>query len=260
MKTKYLNIRKNILVLLLIILGVNSMLAQTNKGYEIMKKNDELKEPDDAFFEGNLVIKNKRGNIKKRKMKIFSKKQPAGFDSFFEILEPADVEGMKFLTIAKKGEDEQRIYLPAFGKSRKISGSGKDGKFLGSDIYFYDLEDHNLEDFTYQFIDEKKWEGKDYFIVEAYPIDKKAPYSKIVNWVCKEDYFIYKCEMFDKKQKRHLKTSIINQTQIIQGIILSVEMITQNHIDNSSTIYYQSNFKINVGMDKSIFTIQNLEN
>lgn len=260
MKKKQLNIQKILLVFSVIILGINSVSAQRDMGYEIMKKNDELKEADDAYFEGDLSIKNKRGNIKKRKMKIFSKKQPAGYDSFFEILEPADVSGMKFLTIAQKGEDDQRIYLPAFGKSRKISGSGKDGKFLGSDIYFYDLEDHDLEDFTYKHIGDEKWEGKDYFLVEAYPVDKKAPYSKIINWISKEDYFIYKCEMFDKKQQRHSKTSIVTKTQIIQGIILEIEMITVNHIDNSTTTYYQHSFKINAGMDSSIFTIQNLEN
>ena len=248
----------NVLLVVLIIAG--NVSAQNGKGYEIMKKNDELKEPKDVSFDGFLEITNKRGNIKKRSMKVLSKKQPAGYNSFFEILEPADVSGMKFLTIAQKGDDDQRMYLPAYGKSRKISGSGKDGKFLGSDIFFYDLEDLDLEDFTYKFMKEETWEGNDYYVVESYPIDKKAPYSKVINWVRKSDYYIYKAEMYDKKQQILLKTAIVKETMIIEGIIEAINTQTINHKDKSSTTYLITDIKINTGVDDKVFTIQNLEN
>ena len=236
-----------------------SLNAQPNKGYEIMKKYDELKEPKDSYSEGTLVLKNKKGNVKKREMIVYSKKQAAGYDSFFEISKPADVAGMKFLTIAQKGDDEQRMYLPAFGKSRKISGSGKDGKFLGSDLYFYDLEDHDLDDYTYKYIKDEEWDGKSCFVVESYPVDKDAPYSKIINWVCKDDYYVYKVEMYDKKQNRLIKTSVINKTEIIEGIILPLEMEIKHHLDNHNTMYYQGAYKIDVGIGDEVFTVQNLE-
>ena len=242
------------------LLLLSNVYAQNNKGYDIMKKNDELKEPKDMISSGFLEITNKRGNIKTRSMKVFSKKQPAGYDSFFEILQPADVSGMKFLTIAQKGDDDQRMYLPAYGKSRKISGSGKDGKFLGSDIFFYDLEDLDLEDFTYKYIKEETWEGNDYYVVESYPIDPKAPYSKIVNWVSKSDYFIYKADMYDKKQQILLKTSIVQETMIIDGVIEATKSNTVNHKDKSNTTYLISDIKLNVGLEDKIFTMQNLEN
>lgn len=246
--------------LVVIILLSTGLHAQTNKGYDIMKINDELKEPKDMTSNGFIEITNKRGSVKTRSMKVFSKKQPAGYDSFFEILKPADVSGMKFLTIAQKGDDDQRMYLPAYGKSRKISGSGKDGKFLGSDIFFYDLEDLDLEDFTYKYIKDETWEGNDYFVVESYPIDPKAPYSKIVNWVRKSDYFIYKADMYDKKQQILLKTSIVKETIIIDGCIEATNSYTVNHKDRSNTTYLISDIKIDTGLDSKIFTMQNLEN
>ncbi len=244
---------------LITVITVGNLYAQPNKGYEIMKKYDELKEPKDSYSEGRLVLENKKGNVKKREMLVYSKKQAAGYDSFFEITKPADVAGMRFLTIAQKGDDDQRMYLPAFGKSRKISGSGKDGKFLGSDLYFYDLEDHDLEDFTYKYIKEDEWDGKAYYVVESYPVDKDAPYSKLTNWVRKDDYYVYKIEMYDKKQGRLIKTSFINEIEIIDGIITPLEMEIINHLDNHKTMYYQGAYKINVGIDDDVFTVQNLE-
>jgi hypothetical protein len=256
--------KKTILSLLLsvtvLIAGATTSSAQSQKGYEIMKKNDQLKEPSDAYSEGTLILTDKKGNQKQRKMKMYTRKRDEGYDSFFEILSPADVAGMKFLTLARKGDDEQRMYLPAMGKSRKIASSGKDGKFLGSDIYFYDLEDHDLDDYTYKYIKNETWNDKEYFIVEAYPRNEDAPYSKLVNWVRTDNYHAYKMELYDKKQNRLLKTMTITETSILQDIIIDTRMEVTNHLENSKTIYSQVNNKVNIGLSEDIFTVRNLEN
>ncbi len=253
------NIMRSITVILVMMASFSILNAQ-DKGYEIMKKNDELKEAKDATSDITLVLVNKNGNKKQRKMKLYSKKRKEGYDSFFEILSPADVEGMRFLTLARKGDDEQRMYLPALGKSRKISGSSKDGKFLGSDLYFYDLEDHDFDDFTYKFIKEEVWEGHEYYVVESYPKDKKAPYSKAVDWVRKDDYFVYKEEMYGKKQGRHIKTLLVKEVAVIDGIIEAVKMVIINHNDNHKTFFVEQNVEMNIGLDNNIFTVKNLEN
>ncbi|MGD2033443.1 MAG: outer membrane lipoprotein-sorting protein [Bacteroidales bacterium] len=259
MKTKKI-ILTFLLAIPTFILSATITYAQSRKGYEIMKKNDQLKEPSDAYSEGTLILTDKRGNQKQRKMKMYTRKRDEGYDSFFEILSPADVAGMKFLTLARKGDDEQRMYLPAMGKSRKIASSGKDGKFLGSDIYFYDLEDHDLDDFTYKYLKNETWNGKEYYVVEAYPGNEDAPYSKLVNWVRVDNYYVYKMEMYDKKQNRLLKTMKITETSIMQGIILTIRMEVINHLENSKTLYSQTKNKINIGLSEDIFTVRNLEN
>lgn len=253
------NIARCIMALLTMMAGF-SMLNAQDKGYEIMKKNDELKEAKDVTSDITLVLVNKNGNKKQRKMKLYSKKRKEGYDSFFEILSPADVEGMRFLTLARKGDDEQRMFLPALGKSRKISGSSKDGKFLGSDLYFYDLEDHDFDDFTYKFIKEEVWEGHEYYVVELYPKDKKAPYSKVVDWVRKDNYFVYKEEMYDKSQDRHIKTLLAKEVIEIDGIMIAAKMKIINHKDKHQTFYVEQNHKVNAGMIDNIFTVKNLEN
>ena len=250
---------KVIKTVILFLISVTCFFAQ-NRGYEIMKKNDELKEANDAKADVTLVLVKKDGKKKFRKMTMFSKKRKEGFDSFFEIKSPSDVEGMRFLTLARKGDDEQRMFLPALGKARRISGSSKDGKFLGSDLYFYDLEDHDLEDYDYKFIKEDKMEGVEYFVVESRPKDKKAPYSKILSWVRKDNYFVYKDEMYEKKQGRLLKTNVIKETKEIQGIIEPIKMIVTNHQEKQSTYYLVENINVNTGLKEEIFKVKNLEN
>lgn len=259
MKTQ--NILSVIVMIILtsVLLDFNPLAAQ-NKGYEIMKKNDQLKEPKDTYSKSRLILINKNNNKKQRKFEMYSQKTEEGFDSFYKILSPADIEGMKFLTIAHKGEDEQRMYLPGLGRTRKISSSGKDGKFLGSDIYFYDLEDHDLDEFTYQYLKEATWKGHEYYLVEAYPKNEDAPYSKIINWVRKDNYYVYKMDMYDKKQERLLKSMLITETRIKQGIISRLKMKVLNHQEKHQTLYLHENYKVNIGLDPDIFSVQNLEN
>jgi hypothetical protein len=257
---KYINFKQMLCIVLFPLVTLNIFgQSDKEKGLQIMTLNDELKEPSDAYSESKLLLINRNGNKKYREMKMFTRKRGEEFDTFFEVLSPADVAGMKFLTIGQKGDDEQRMYIPALGRTRRISGSGKDGKFLGSDIFFYDLEDHSLEDFTYKFLRDEKWNGQDYFVVEAMPKSKDAPYSRTLNWVRKDNYFVDKMEMYDRKQGRLWKTMIINETTKLEGIILTVEMAVTNHQDNHETLYTQNNYKVNVGLDKDIFSVRNLE-
>jgi len=248
-------------IFILILLGSLlsfSVQKQLPKAYEIMKKNDQLAQPKDNHAKIQLILKDKKGDTILRSMESYTLKTDFGYNSFIEVISPADIAGMRLLSIAKKGEDDQRLYLPAFGKSRKIASSGKTGKFLGSDIYFYDLEDHDIDEFTYNFIGEKEWNNQKYFVIESVPKDKKAPYSKTIHWVSTKDFFIYKSEMYDKKGHL-LKTLIVNKTKIEKGIILPVSMTITNIQSKHSTEYHLLSTDINSGISTEIFTLKNLE-
>lgn len=249
-------------IFILLLLGsfsITGLHAQDTKAYEIMKKNDELPKPKDNQASIELVLKDKKGNTIQRTMESFTLKTDFGYNSLIEVKSPADIAGMRLLSIAQTGEDDQRLYLPSFGKSRKISSSGKTGNFLGSDIYFYDLEDHDLDEFTYRFDGEKEWNGKNYFLIQSTPNDKNTPYSKTIHWVNASDFFIYKSEMYDRKN-RLLKTLVINKTKIDKGIILPVDMTIINVQQNHSTEYRLIRNQINTGISPDIFTVKYLEN
>ena len=237
---------------------VLSLQAQNFSADEIMKKNDLLLKPKDAYSEITLTLTDKNNNKIRRKLISYTMKTGLGYNSYFEVTAPADIAGMKLLSIAQKGEDEQRMYLPAFGKIRKISSAGKTGKFLGSDIYFYDLEDHDFNDFTYQTVVTENWNEKKYFVIASIPKDKKAPYSKIINYVNADDYFIYKSEMCDRRGQL-LKTLVVNDTKIIKNIIVPTEISYKNVKTKHSTYYRVDVIKINSGISTAIFTIKSLE-
>ncbi|HOV14620.1 MAG TPA: outer membrane lipoprotein-sorting protein [Spirochaetota bacterium] len=249
--------KKIVLFALTMILTLS--LFADEKGDEVAKKNKGLKKSTDSYSEADMVLIDKKGDQKKRKIIMYSKEGKEGRNSFTEFLEPADVKGTKFLTIARKGDDEQRLWLPALKKTRLISSTSKDGKFMGSDLSYYDMEDRDFEDFNYKFIKDDKFQNKECFVLETTPKDKNAPYSRSIMWIAKDDYFIYKVEAYDKKDDKLLKTIVFVEVKNYDGILVPTKMVVDNAKEGTKTLLAMNNVKINSGIKDEIFSVQNLE-
>lgn len=249
---------KRIAFLFLTMIFTLSLFAD-GKGEEIARKNKDLKKSNDSYSEADMVLIDKKGDQKKRKLIMFSKEGKEGRNSFTEFSEPADVKGTKFLTIARKGDDEQRLYLPALKKTRLISSSSKDGKFMGSDLTYYDMEDRDFDDFTYKYIKDEKLGDRDCFVIETTPKDKTSPYSRSIMWISKSDYFTYKLEAYDKKDDKLLKTIVFVEVKTIDGVIIPTKTVVENNKEGTKTLLAIGNIKINSGIKDEVFSVQNLE-
>jgi outer membrane lipoprotein-sorting protein len=234
------------------------------KGEEIAKKNFDLKKSDDMTGNTKMILIDKDGNKQVRIIKMFTKKGAYGTNSFAEFIEPADVKGTKFLTIVEKnGENVQRLYLPALKKVRRIASDNKDGKFMGSDLYYFDMEDHKFEDFTYEFVSEnetlnvKDYAGMKFYIIKAYPVDKNAPYAYIKKWISMDNYLAYQSIPHDKKGNPE-KIVIIFNVENIQGVLVPKKTLVINQKEKHQTLMTIEDIKINTGLKDNIFEVQNL--
>ncbi len=249
--------KKNILIMSLMLFSFFVIADQ--KGEETAKKCFDLKSPKDSYSIATMLIINKNQTKKIRKMEIITKDGAEGTNTFMKFIEPADVKDTKFLTIAhKKSDDEQRLYLPALGKVRRISSSTKEEKFMGSDLYYYDLEDHEYEDFTYKYIKDEQYSNMDCIVIEMAPIDTNSPYSKETAWISKTDNFMYKIECYDKKSGVKIKTIIFADIKNMNGILIAGIIDVDNHKDESKTVLKRENIKINSGIKDDVFSLQNL--
>ena len=187
--------------LLIIAFGliINSGQAQEKlTADQIMKKVDTRTIPKDFTAEMKMNLIDSKGQIRARSLKtdrIGDDKQIMWF------LQPADVKGSSFLRISYEDRDDDMwLYLPAFGKVRRIASHAKKGNFMGTDFTFEDLGDRKLKDYTYKLIKEESIDNKPCWVIESTP--KKGvntDYSKILSWVWKDDYFPLKEEFYDEK-------------------------------------------------------------
>ena len=251
-------------VLLAFLLNLHLMNAQT--AYEIMEKAFSRNQADTSIMTVQMVLREASGAQNPRKIMMAGRKTAQGNDSYVEFLSPADVAGVKFLTIGNKsGADDQRLWLPAAGKIRKIASADKNTKFMGSDFLYYDMEEKSVSDGKYELLKEesipftKDTVKKDYlcFVVSAVSADTDCPYSKTIVWVGKEDFFIYKSEMYNKKGALE-KTLYILESRTVKNIIVPVRTIAAS-VNGHKTLLASENIEINNPVDTALFTVQNLQ-
>lgn len=249
---------KKILMMILLITYVTICFAD-EKALEIARKNHQLKKPQTSSMSGKMVLINKQGKSRVREMQMYNRETGEGTDSFIKFLSPADVADVKFLTIGyDNADDQQRLYLPALGKARRISSSKKGGSFLGSDFNYFDMEEHSLSDFSYQYLGEGKFKDKNCFILKNIPKDKDTPYSSLKTWISKDNYYTYKIECYDK-QGRLEKTIFMEEVKEIKDCLIAVKMLAQDHLSGTKTLLLFNDVKININIDEKVFSIQNLE-
>lgn len=237
------------------------------KGDEIAKRYFDLKKADDTKAPASVMtLIDKNGTKKVRKLDVFYQDKGNGKNAYMVFSEPADVNGTKFLTIGHRGADsDQRLYLPALKKTRKISTSGKDGEFVNSDLWFYDLEERYFEDNTYTFLSanetlpDKAFAGMTFNKIEMKSVKSDCPYAKSVAWVNAQNDCIYRIDCFDKKDGSLLKTILTVRVDTIKGILVPTQMIVTNHRKGSKTLMQLNNVEVNVGLKDDVFSVKNLE-
>jgi hypothetical protein len=253
---------KNVMIrsLSVALLLSTSSVFSDDKGDAVVKKYFELKEPQTTSSTAEMVITDKTGTKKSRVLQMYEKKSGTDTRTFFEFVSPADVKGTRLLNIKKQdGSSEQRIYLPALKKTRLIASSGKGGKFVGSDFFYYDLETREFDDATYTFLKDDILEKRSCSVIEMKLQDTNSPYAKSEAWVCNEDHLIYQMKLYDKKSNAHIKTMTVIKTDTFDGCIIPTELLMVNHRDNSETRLIVSSLKVNQEVDENVFSIQNLE-
>lgn len=89
-----------------------------------------------------LTIVDERGNERRRKMKMFTRREPGGAEKSLGVfLEPPEVRGTAFLQhIPETGPSTQWLYLPELGRVRQINSRARRKSFMGTDFSYADLD------------------------------------------------------------------------------------------------------------------------
>jgi outer membrane lipoprotein-sorting protein len=173
--------------------------------------------------------------------------------SVVRFMAPPDVAGAAFLAVENKGRDnDQFLYLPALGKTKRISGSQRSQSFMGTDFSYGDFDAKYLSDATVTKIGEEAVEGAQCFVLDSVPKEGQAgDYGKAKVWVEKGTFMVRKVEFYDKqaalwKVLRVLKTkSIDGRTVIAESVMEDVKKGSKTEVQLGKI-----DFKAKVGDDE----------
>ena len=223
---------------------------------EIMDKMEETS-PDFTTQKtiSEMILIDEEGNEEVREMIMFSKEgEDEKRSTLVRFLSPKSVKGVTLLNI----DDGEKIYLymPAYGKARRIAGSSKGDEFMGTGLSYEDMN-MNYEDKDY----EKKLleETESVYIVEVLPSGEDISYKKIILTVDKEKFYTKEVEFYDMSENL-TKTLEIAKIKIDdKGKITPMEIVFTDTEENKKTKIVIKEMEYNVELSSSFFSIRTLK-
>ena len=223
---------------------------------EIMDKMEETS-PDFTTQKtiSEMILIDEEGNEEVREMIMFSQEgEDEKRSTLVRFLSPKSVKGVTLLNI----DDGEKIYLymPAYGKARRIAGSSKGDEFMGTGLSYEDMN-MNYEDKDY----EKKLleETESVYIVEVLPSGEDISYKKIILTVDKEKFFTKEVEFYDMSENL-TKTLEIAKIKIDdKGKITPMEIVFTDTEENKKTKIVIKEMEYNVELSSSFFSIRTLK-
>jgi hypothetical protein len=182
---------------------------------------------DDAVAEVVLKVTTKSKEVRLRQMVIKSKREQGLSKSIVRFMAPPDVAGAAFLAVENKGRDnDQFLFLPALGKTKRISASQRSQSFMGTDFSYGDFDAKYLSEANVQKLPDETVDGASCFVLDSTPKDAQAgDYGKAKVWVEKSSFMVRKVEFYDKqaalwKVLRVLKTKAIDGRTVIAESVM----------------------------------------
>jgi len=176
-------------VLTVLIIAGSLFTANAQDASPILKKMDDVMySPKDMTGKNKIVLIDKNGKQEIREATI----QQKGNDKrIFRFTSPASQVGIAVLSLPN---DIMYLFLPAFGKERRISTSVKSQNFAGTDFSYDDME---AKPYSEKYTPKLLKTEANVFVLELTP-KSTSDYSKLIVNINKTNYYPESMEYYDK--------------------------------------------------------------
>ena len=162
---------------------------------------------------------------------------------------PASQAGIAFLSLPN---DVMYVYLPAFGRERRIAASAKNQNFAGTDLTYEDMES---VPFSQKYTPRLLRTEPGAFILELKPRGR-SDYSKIVVRVNREHFYPETMEYYDRGN-RQVKEATYTFKRV--GRYWNTEQIEMRDLRrNTSTRIRTTDVQYDTGLGNDAFTVRRL--
>lgn len=248
-----------IFALFLSLLLVQSGLAQDLDGNQVLEKVEASRKAESHQMTMVMELYSSSGDMRSRELNNYRLEGEVE-RSLMQFSEPADIRGTAFLLLDDRENDQEDmyLYLPAMSAVRKISGSQKNGNFVGSDLTYNDLSIFSGANFQDNYQAEIEAEDSEIIELHLEIIDPDIDYSYGRMWVRKDLWLAEKIEYYDQHQKL-LKVINLSEFDEIEGNRLARKIEIENVQKGSRTVLKMAEVEFNPELDPNIFTTRYLQ-
>lgn len=236
-----------ITISLLILLSNSPSIGQD--AYVLLQKMDELMQaPKDKQGNVKIILSNlKSGKIKEREAIM---KQKGKDMRLYQYTKPESQAGIATLSLP---DGVMWMYMPAFGKPKKISLLSKSQAFTGTDFSYEDMESKSYsERYIASFLKEEDLT----YAIELVPKSEKSKYSKIITHIHITDSYPVLMEFFDNGNNK-FKEATYKYKHSGEYWYAEEVVMTDFKKEHSTTIELKD-VKFDQGLSDDEFTVESL--
>jgi hypothetical protein len=139
--------------------------------------------------------------------------------NLIRFVHPEDIAGTGLLSIDKAdGNSDQWLYLPALDRVRRISSNRKGGRFVGSDLYFEDLQERKPSKDRHRLLGRQTESGILCEVIESVPLKTSdSVYRKRISWIDPSTAIPQRVDYFEKDAATPSKRWLLRSKKRNQG-------------------------------------------
>lgn len=182
------------------------------------------------------------------------------YANLVRFLTPADIAGVGLLSLDKAdGSNEQWLYLPELDRVRRIAGERKGGRFVGSDLYYEDLQTRSPSSDQHRSMGREAIGGIPCEVLESTPIDAgSSAYKKRVLWIDAATATVLRVDYFEKSDSVPAKRWTMLARKEVQGYLTVMDSKTVDLSTGHETRLVVESIRYDRKLPGKLFTTQML--
>jgi len=206
-------------------------------------------------YEGLLSVIDAKGKTSDKRWTFIRLGSHGNSKSVVRFTEPSEVKGVALLIVNHPDRaSDQWMWTPALQRERRIALQDRSTRFFGTDFSFEDLEERDVDQFTYKMLADQAIDGAPCWHIEFTPTGQKtSQYTRLEVWIRKDTYALAEIDSYVKTELvRRLKYS--NYVQV-QNIWTAKRLEMTDLRRNSRTLLLLENLQYGVPLKDEEFTL-----
>ena len=213
---------------------------------------------DSERYEGTLQVTDGRNRVSDKRW-LYERLGSAGeAKAILRFLAPAEVKGVALLVHNHpERASDQWMWTPALQRDRRIAWQDRSTRFFGTDFSFEDLEERDVNQYSYQMLGEETIGGAACWKIESRPVKTRASqYTHSVIWVRKDIYAFARIEAYHNG--RVVRRIDYGDFEQVKGIWKARRVEVRDPGRGSRTVLQLDKLDYNVPLSPADFTLQAL--
>lgn len=209
-------------------------------------------------YEGLLQVFDAKGRVSEKRWTMERLGSHGRSRVVLRFSAPAEVKGVALLIVNHPDRaSDQWMWTPAIERDRRIALQDRSTRFFGTDFSFEDLEERDVDQYSYALEGEETIEGVDCWRIESIPRQgKSSQYTRALVWVRKDIYTIARIQSYVRDQA--VRRLDYRNMERIQGIWTARQMEMTDLRRDSRTRLTLDKLQYNLPLQEQDFTLQAL--